>query len=159
MAASYVPSAKAIAFQRDLAAAIEARFADPAYGISGEVVIKSFSEATGLEGAPLITVKASSAGNVDAILRIEQVGTLAKDILGLPQTVFTPHICKLIVDDNTMSVPKFTKLLLAIGGECIARGIKLEVYEVASVTEGGFDTASNLKAVYDSVQYPLLSTL
>lgn len=156
MAASYVPSAKALAFQRDLAAAIEARLADPAFGIAGEVVVKSFSAASGLEGAPLISVKASG-GNVDALVRIEQVGTLAKDILGLAQTVFTPHICKVIIDSD-LSKALHLKLLSVVGGECIIHGIKTEVYTATGATEGNL-VAGNLVTVFDSVQYPLLSTL
>jgi hypothetical protein len=156
MAYSYVPSAKALAFQRDLAAAVEARLADPAFGISGETVVKSFSAVTDLEGAPLISVKASG-GNVDALLRIEQVGTIAKDILGLPQTVFTPHICKLILDSD-LSLVNYTKLLTAVGGECMIHGIKLEVYAAAAATEANL-SSGNLKTVFDSVQYPLMSTL
>jgi hypothetical protein len=157
MAYSYVPSAKALAFQRDLAAAVEARLADPAFGISGETVVKSFSTTVeGLEGAPLISVKASG-GNVDALLRIEQVGTIAKDILGLPQTVFTPHICKLILDSD-LSLVNYTKLLTAVGGECMIHGIKLEVYAAAAATEANL-SSGNLKTVFDSVQYPLMSTL
>jgi hypothetical protein len=158
MAYSYVPSAKALAFQRDLAAAVEARLADPAFGISGETVVKSFSAVTDLEGAPLISVKASG-GNVDALLRIEQVGTIAKDILGLPQTVFTPHICKLILDsDLSLALDNYTKLLTAVGGECMIHGIKLEVYAAAAATEANL-SSGNLKTVFDSVQYPLMSTL
>jgi hypothetical protein len=156
MAYSYVPSAKALAFQRDLAAAVEARLADPAFGISGETVVKSFSAVTDLEGAPLISVKASG-GNVDALLRIEQVATIAKDILGLPQTVFTPHICKLILDSD-LSLVNYTKLLTAVGGECMIHGIKLEVYAAAAATEVNL-SSGNLKTVFDSVQYPLMSTL
>lgn len=156
MAYSYVPSAKALAFQRDLAAAIEARLADPAFGISGETVTKSFSAVSGLEGAPLVSV-AASGGNVDSLLRIEQVGTIAKDILGLPQTVFTPHICKLILDSD-LSLVNYTKLLTAVGGECMIHGIKLEVYAAAAATEANL-SSGNLKTVFDSVQYPLMSTL
>jgi hypothetical protein len=156
MAASYVPSAKALAFQRDLAAAIESRVADPAFGITDETVVKSFSAVSGLEGAPLISVKASG-GNVDALVRIEQVGTLAKDILGLAQTVFTPHICKLIIDSD-LSLINYTKLLTAVGGECMIHGIKLEVYAAAAATEANLSSV-NLKTVFDSVQYPLMSTL
>lgn len=158
MAASYIPSAKALAFQRDLAAAIESRLADPAFGITGETVVKSFSAVTSpdLVGAPLISVKASG-GNVDALVRIEQVGTLAKDILGLAQTVFTPHICKLIIDSD-LSLINYTKLLTIVGGECIVHGIKLEVYAATGATEANL-VVGNEKAVFDSVQYPLLSTL
>jgi hypothetical protein len=109
-----------------------------------------------LVGAPLISVKASG-GNVDALLRVEQVGTIAKDILGLPQNVFTPHICKLIIDSD-LSLINYTKLLTIVGGECIVHGIKLEVYAAAAATEENL-VAINQKAVFDSIQYPLLSTL
>lgn len=155
MAYSYVPSAKALAFQRDLAAAIEARLADPVHGISGETVVKSFSAETGLVGAPVISVKDGST--VDALIRIEQVETLAKDILGLPQTVFTPHVAKLCINSDLGTVEEL-KLLAICGGECILRGVKLEVYEADPAEEGAL-VAGNLKTVFDSIQYPLLSTL
>lgn len=156
MAYSYVPSAKAIAFQRDLAAAIEARLTDPSFGISGEVVVKAFSAAEGLIGAPLVSVK-TSGGTVDALIRIEQVGVVAKDILGLPQTVFTPHVAKLCINSDRTTTDEL-KLLAICGGECIVRGIKLEVYRADPAEEAAL-IADNLVTVFDSIQYPLLSTL
>jgi hypothetical protein len=146
---AYIPSAKALVFGRDIAAALALRLPE-------ETVVSAFSAVSGLEGAPVISIKASG-GNVDALIRIEQVGTPAKDILGLAQTVFTPHICKLIIDSD-VSLLKYTQLLTAAGGECILHGIKLEVYAAASAAEGGL-IAGNLKATFDSIQYPLLSTL
>ena len=147
---AYIPSAKALVFGRDIAAALALRLPE-------ETVVSAFSAVSGVEGAPVISIKASG-GAVDALLRIEQVSTPAKDILGLAQTVFTPHICKLILDDDGTTLAKYSKILVAAGGECILHGIKLEVYAAASAAEGGL-IAGNLKATFDSIQYPLLSTL
>jgi hypothetical protein len=156
MAYSYVPSAKALAFQRDLAAAIEARLADPALtGISGDVVVKSFSDVTAVKGAPLISVKDGST--VDALIRIEQVETIAKDILGLSQTVFTPHVAKLCINDDLGTTSEL-KLLAICGGECILRGVKLEVYNADPVEDATAFSGTPV-IVFDSVQYPLMSTL
>lgn len=156
MAYTYVPSAKALAFGRDLAAAATLRLADPVYGIAGETVVSSFSTVSGLEGAPVISIKASG-GNVDALLRIEQVATLAKDVLGLPQTVFTPHTAKLIIDSD-LNKAKHLQLLAIVGGECIARGVKLEVYSNTAASEANIDSGTPV-TVIDSVQYPLLATV
>ena len=152
---AYIPSAKALAFQRDLAAAIEARLSDPAFGIADETVVKYFSAATGLVGAPVIAVKDGST--VDALIRIEQVETIAKDILGLAQNVFTPHVAKLCINSDLGTVDEL-KLLAICGGECIVRGVKLEVYEADPAEEAAL-IPENLKTVFDSIQYPLLSTL
>lgn len=146
---AYIPSAKALVFGRDIAAAVALR-------LPLETVVSAFSAVSGVEGAPVISVKASG-GNVDALLRIDQVSTPAKDILGLAQNVFTPHICKLIIDSD-LSKELHLQLLTAIGGECILHGIKLEVYTAAAATEANL-VAGNLKATFDSIQYPLLSTL
>lgn len=141
MAFTYVPSAKALAFGRDLTAALIQRgFAD---------AVESFSAVTGVEGAPVVTVE-------DKFLtRIEQTPAVGKDVLGIPQTVYTPHVAKCVVSDDSASL--LAEVMLKCVGEVIVRGVRVEVWINATVTEGSI--SGDPAFVFDSIQYPLTSTM
>lgn len=137
MAFTYVPSAKALAFGRDLTAALIQR---------GEAAVESFSTVTGVEGAPVVTVSGKS------VARIEQAPAVGTDVLGLPQTVYTPHVAKCAVKEDSVAA------LLKLFGEVAIRGVRFELWAVSgSPSESDISGPPDL--VFDSIQYPLMATV
>lgn len=140
MAYSYVPSAKALAFGRDLTAALIQR---------GLAAVESFSAVSGVEGAPVVTVSGK------ALVRIEQAPTIQKDVLGLPQTVFTPHVAKCVLKSDAADV---LATELSVLGEIAIRGVRIEVWTVTS-SPAQSDISGDPDFTFDSIQYPLLATV
>lgn len=132
---------KAIAFQRSLQQNLEKRFA----GVS---VTSSFGSA----GDPLVTV----AGV--AIIRIKPEAPVGTDVLGLTQTVYTPHIAQVLIDSDATTIPTYGVWALKLFGETCALGVKVEFYSSATLAEAQI-TSGNLQASFDNLQYPLMATV
>lgn len=131
---------KAIALARSLQQNLAQRFA-------GVDVSSTF----GTAGDPLITVSGV------AILRIKPQASIGKDVLGLDQTVFTPHVIQILIDSD-IAVPAYGVDALKLFGEACQTGVKVEFYSSATLAEGQI-VAGNLQATFDSIQYPLMATV
>jgi hypothetical protein len=132
---------KAIALARSLQQNLAQRFADVA-------VSSSF----GTDSDPLITV----AGI--AIVRVKPEASIGKDVLGLPQTVFTPHIIQVLIDANATTIPTYGVWALKLFGEACQTGAKVEFYSSNTLAEGQI-VSGNLQSTFDSIQYPLMATV
>lgn len=131
---------KAIALARSLQQNLAQRF-------DGVDVSSSF----GTDGDPLITV----AGI--ALVRVKPEGSIGKDVLGLPQTVFTPHIIQVLIDSDG-TVPAYGVSALKLFGEACQTGAKVQFYSSATLAEGQI-VSGNLQSTFDSIQYPLMATV
>jgi hypothetical protein len=147
MAFSYVPSAKALAFGRDLTAALDQRFGGTK---AAPAAVESFSTETATLGAPVITV------DDKLLVRVEQFPTIQKDVLGIPQTVFTPHIAKCVVQDDD-GVSTAVEAMLKGVSECIVRGVRVEVWLSDVIAEASI--SGDPDYTFDSIQYPLMATV
>lgn len=111
---------------------------------------------------PLVRIGTGTVGAAGALIKVMPIAWNAKDILGLPATVYNPHVIKVAfeaqsggTDPNTWA----TKLLVL--GALLARGMRLEVYESANGDSPDADDfiTSQLKATFDaSAIYPLHSS-
>lgn len=120
------------------------------------------------DGNPTLREGGGSAGNDGFFLRIKPVDTIQKDVLGLTQQVFTPHVAQLAFEanfagttDNVADVQVWATKL-AVLGALIARGVKVEVYESANGTFPvvGSLVAANLKASFEiSEKYRMLASI
>jgi hypothetical protein len=110
-------TSKAIAFRDDLASELKIRLAALAQAKTGDADL---------------TIGAGTAGSDSAFIRITPVASLWKDIVGLPQTVFTPHVAQVVFEANPAGGAGADvgtwATRLAIIGCLVARGIKVEVY-------------------------------
>lgn len=85
-------------------------------------VSETFATALSLEGAPLITV--ADGSETLALIAIEGIEIEgSKDVLGLPQRVFHPHVVKVVLND-TVATPVLYGALL---GEIYKLGTKVEI--------------------------------
>lgn len=148
---AYIPSAKSLVFGRDLAAQLKAR------GFAGTTL--SFSTVSGVEGAPVVAVRATVDGDDLAIIRVVMWPSINKDILGLPQTVFTPHIAQVALQGSAGAVEAGATETLSVLGEVVSRGVKVDLF-VGDVAADGEDVITGSPAAsFDSLQYPLLATV
>lgn len=117
------------------------------------------------DGNPLIKVGTGTAGDPGGLLKIRPVDwPLAKDILGNNATMFVPHVAQLVTEANATAGAgadiNTPAQLLPLLAEPVARGIKLEWYNSANgnAPDPTDISASNLKATYDSLYWPLMAT-
>lgn len=146
---------KAISMARDLADALRKR-------LPSKTVTESFDT----DGSPLIAIDDGSpaTGEENVLLKVRPLDwPLAKDVLGLAQTVFTPHVIQMATEaeaDADASVIILSRqTLLHVLGEVLGKGCKVEWYESANtvVPVAGTFIAGNLKASYDSLYWPMVS--
>jgi len=119
------------------------------------------------DGNPLLRVGAASAGSAGCFIRVSAEGSIQKDILGLAQKVFTPHIVDVAFEGNdattTSTLPNVANTMAittAILGEVLAKGAKTRVWLGPTGTapsDTTFDTAGYLKATWQDLQYPLMA--
>jgi hypothetical protein len=149
-------TARAIAWRDDLASELAKRLS--------LTVTKSFAS----DGAPALLVGAAAGGADGFYLKLTPVSTIAKDVLGLSQNVYTPHVAQVAFEADyagaTDSVANVVtqKTQLTILGCLVAKGVKVEWYESATGTAPSESTivAGNLKASFEiHPQYPGMASL
>lgn len=95
---------------------------------------------------------------------------LTNDVLGLPQTVYTPSVIQVITEQGTSDRPWFyvsIAHITAILGAVYQRGTRVEIWETANgtiptaVTPASDPTqlsSATLKSSFESLYWPLLSS-
>lgn len=142
---------KSASLANDIADELKLRFAPLA-------VVESFDA----NSNPMISVGAGVAAGRNAIIIVKPIDwPLAKDVLGLPATVYNPHVIQLVTEANyagaTDSVadavpPADLLKLLAV---VTKRGTKVEWYQSATgvAPTAAAAIAGNLKASIDADLY------
>lgn len=124
--------------------------------------VASFSAVAGQEGSPVLLVGPGTAGSDSALIRFTQLPTLQKDVLGLPQNVFTPHRVQVVFEADPAAgagadIGTWATKLQVLG-YLIASGVRVEVYFSAvtvAVSEAAITGAP--VATFDlHEQYPLM---
>jgi hypothetical protein len=120
-------TAKTLVFRDELASELAIRL--PALAKT-----KSF----GATGESDLMVGAGTAGSDSVFVRFCAVASIQKDVLGLNQTVFTPHIAQLVIEANPAGGAGADvgtwATRLAVLGAVIAKGTRVEVYTTANTT-------------------------
>lgn len=95
---------------------------------------------------------------------------LTNDVLGLPQTVYTPSVIQIVTEEGTTDITAFYVTIahyLAISGAVLQRGTRVELWETANgtvpstvtpATDPTQLTGATLKASFESLYWPLLSS-
>lgn len=88
---------------------------------------------------PMITIGAGSALGRNAVIVVKPIDwPLAKDVLGLPATVFTPHVIQLVTEANfagttdNVADPLLPQDILVLLSTICKRGTKVEWYQSAT---------------------------
>jgi hypothetical protein len=147
---------KAIGLQRALVDALKVR-------LSSLVLTESFDATS---GDPTILIGAAAPNAQGCFIRIKAEASIQKDILGLAQNVWTPHVIQVAWEANaggTAPDPAFNTMatILAVYAEVLGKGAKTEIYleddgTAPSITT--FSAAAKMKASFDSLYWPLMST-
>jgi hypothetical protein len=124
--------------------------------MSDLVVTESFDT----NGDPTIFIGALTAGSRSAIIRVKAIDwPLAKDVLGLASTIYTPHVIQLLTESNPTAGAGADILTaqdeLTLIATIAKRGTLVEWYKTANtvaVTVAAIITG-NLKASYDAELY------
>lgn len=134
--------------------------------LAGELRIRmaglTVAESYDSNGDPVISIGTLVAGSRSAIIRTKAIDwPLAKDVLGLASTIYTPHVMQLLTEANagaggadTNDVLTSQDELTLLGAIC-KRGTLVEWYKTANtvaITVAGI-TAGNLTASYDAELY------
>lgn len=117
-------------------------------------------EGVGASGDPLITIGAGSNGGVNAVIRVVPFSApIAKDVLGLASTVFTPHVVQLATEANNAAGSGADILtrqqLMNFLAPVLGIGAQVEWYEEANGTAPveATITSSKLKATVPANPY------
>ncbi len=125
------------------------------------------------DSSPVLTIGTNAASATGAlvpgaVIKVMPITwALAKDILGLDSSVYTPHVVKICFEANyastvdTVADTNSWAVLLPIVAACVMRGMRTEVYQSAFATAPAVAqmTTSNLKSTYEpSLQYPMVSS-
>lgn len=147
-------TAKTLAFRDELASELAVR-------LSALAKTKSF----GATGESDLMVGAGTAGTDSVFVRFCTVGTIQKDVLGLAQTVFTPHIAQIVIEGNNTGGAGADvgtwATRLAVLGAVIAKGTRVELYQTANTTAPSASgiTVGNLQAAFEiHPQYALMAS-
>ena len=138
-------SQKALALAADIKDDLAVRF-------PSETVTLSY--ATG--GAPIVTV------GTKALVRIDLEASIGKNVIGMDQTVYTPHIAQVVLDGTADAtgdiVAAAIPVSLAVLGDVLQRGLKTNLY-IANAVSNSAIIDGNLVASFDSLKYPLVSSM
>lgn len=144
------------------ALALRADIADELRKRTSLAVVEGFDTS----GYPTIAVGAGSAGGRNAFIRVKEVDwALAKDALGLPSTIVSPHVIQLATEanfagttDNVADVLT-TQDELTFVGVIIKRGCMTEWYKSANGTAPTVATITGTPATMEpDLYYPLLGS-
>lgn len=145
MAADY----KSIALRAELADELKKRF-------SALAVVEGFDA----NGNPSLTMGAGVAAGRNAIIIVKAIDwPLAKDVLGLPATVFNPHVIQMVTEGEVTAGAGADALttsdVLALFSVISKRGTRVEHYESAAgvAPTAAAAIAGNLKASYEPDLY------
>lgn len=140
-------SAKAIALARSIASELRLRQ-------SALAVAESFDS----DGSPLVKLGTGSIGAAGGLIKVRpQDWPLAKDILGLTASIYSPHVIQLVTEanyegatDNVLDINTPAVLLLLLG-EALSKGCRVEWYQSANgnAPDASDITSGNLKASWD----------
>lgn len=121
------------------------------------------TESQDSDGNPMVTVSQDAtpvAGEKVIVLRVRPITwSLAKDVLGLPSVVHTPHVIDICTEANNAAGAVADILtpveLLAVLGTVTKRGTRVEWYQSANLTVPSLAQmiAANLKASYEPEIY------
>jgi len=116
-------------------------------------------------GDPVLTLSADAtpaAGEKVIVIRTKAIDwPLAKDVLGLPSTVFTPHVIQVCTEanfagttDNVADILGPAELLPVLG-TVLKRGTRVEWYQSANATLPATAqmTSANFKAGFEAELY------
>lgn len=151
MANNYSPKAQAL--RDELAAELLIK-------LSSLAQVKSFGAAKECD----LAIGVQTAGNDNAFIRIRVQDSLQTDVLGLAQQVYTPHVAQVVFEANPAGGAGADvgtwATRLAILGTLLRSGVKVEVYFSANtVLAAAAGITGAPSAVYDSLQYPMMSTM
>lgn len=127
------------------------------------------TESFDTDGNPTLLIGAAAANDAGCFIRVSAESSIQKDILGLSQNVWTPHIVDVAFEgDNSTTTSVFPdqggntmSILLQVLAEVVTKGAKSRVWlgpTGTAPTVSTFGTAGYLKATFDSLYYPLMST-
>lgn len=133
--------------------------------LSEELTLRGFTitESFGSSGDPMLLVGTGATTTQTALVRIVSESTLQVNSVGVAQTVYTPHIIQLIVEENTSGGVTFLTLANAmkLAASILPKGTKVEVYLAATadmpLNEADFaDSSTQLVATLTpSIYHPL----
>lgn len=142
-------TAKATVFRDELASELAIRLSSP-------TLAKSF----GTNGEAQLSVGSLASDSDSILVQFTGVASIQKDVLGLAQNVFTPHIAQLVIEASSTGATWKTRL--GVMAACVAKGVRVELYERTHGTGPVFAdiTAGNLKTTFEiAAQYPLMASM
>lgn len=150
-------TAKALAWREEIAAELRLR-------LSAIAQTKAFAS----DQAPTLLLGTGLTTTDSVFIKIAPVTSLQVDVLGLAQTVFTPHVIQMVIEanyegatDTVLDVGTWATRLAVIG-VLVSKGVKVELYVMAngSTLSASGITSGNLKATFENhVQYPGMTSL
>lgn len=146
-------TAKAVATARALADILKQR---------GYVVTQSFSTVDS-DGnpAPTIQVGAGTAGTASCFIKVRPIAAFGKDVLGLTQNVYTPHIIQMVQENVSgagaypLGFAKFSEIWAVL----TQQGTRVELYNRANATAATETdiTGAPTFAFEPHLQYPMMA--
>lgn len=111
--------------------------------------------AVDVDANPYLAIGAGSPGGRNAIVKVRPVDwSLAKDVLGLAQAIYTPHVIQVVAEANPAGGAGADVLsagdLLDLLAQCGAMGCIVELYNSANGDSPDLDdiTPAKLKGTY-----------
>jgi hypothetical protein len=148
-------TAKASSLREEFASEMKLR-------LSALAQVKSFGASSECD----LLIGAGTAGTDSVFIRFTPIATVQKDVLGLAQQVFTPHIAQVVIEANPAGGAGADvgtwATRLAIIGSLIAKGIRVELYQVSNTTavSSAGIAAGNLQASFEiHPQYPMMASI
>lgn len=135
-----------------------------AHNLASELAVRmtglTVSESFDSNGDPVISIGALTAGSRSAIIRVKAIDwPLAKDVLGLASTIYTPHVMQLLTEANPTAGAGADILtaqdVLTLLGTICKRGTLVERYATANtvaITVAAI-ISGNKVAEYDAELY------
>lgn len=116
-------------------------------------------------GEAELLVGAGTAGSDSVFVRISAISTINKDVLGLSQNVFTPHVAQVVVEGNVTAGAGADigtwATRLAVLGCLVAKGVKVELYVRATgnAAAAAGITGAPTASFEIHPQYPMMSSI
>lgn len=117
-----------------------------------------------VDGYPLVSVGPGTAGGQNAVIKVMSAAApLAKDALGNVANIYTPDVMMIALEAGAVGASLLDAThLLQIMADATEFHTRVELWNSANGTAPSaatFATAANFKAAWDSIKYPLLSTM
>jgi hypothetical protein len=111
--------------------------------------------------APCLQIGAGTAGTASAFIKIKPEAAWGKDVLGLTQNVFTPHIVQMVVENLAAGTFPLTLAKLGeIWGVLTGQGTKAELYvraNASAAVETDITTGNLVLSYQPHLNYPLMA--